>query len=248
MSQSIPAEIAIRCDILDRAIPAFITGYKGAPEGAWRYEAHVEALNLFILTVRHIEGTILLARTDLILLPPAMTAVRAAFEASVQAAWLVSPADQLTRETRYVAHLKRELDYIEKQRRMLDSNSGNTQDLSSRAAQISSFVDSLSAKLAEHGHPKIPKVPNFRELLASIGNEHAYLLYNWLSQYMHSTHASTWLYRTDGLGTERRFEEASTVDDWVALLGICRFAMDGPATLFLKAIGADSAELATLVS
>ena len=43
-------------------------------------------------------GVITLARTDLVLLPPAQVAARAAFEASVRAAWLVHAADPFERE------------------------------------------------------------------------------------------------------------------------------------------------------
>ena len=241
------AEIATKCDVIDRAVSALLTACKDVPEGTWRYEAHVEAYSLFVLATRHLEGATQLARTDLNLLPPAATAVRAAFEASVRAAWLVSPADLLDREGRFVAHLKGEVEYLEKQGRMLPSSSPEAKSMESRAVQISSFADSLSALLAERGRLQIAKPPNFRVCLASIGEERAYLMYNWLSQYMHSTHASTWLYRTGGLGTERRFEEAPTSEHWNGLLAVCRFAMSKPATLFLKAIGADSAELAATV-
>jgi hypothetical protein len=54
-----------------------------------KYEAEIEAWALFNLAIRHIDGVIALARHDLILLPPALMAARAGFEAAIKAAWLV---------------------------------------------------------------------------------------------------------------------------------------------------------------
>src|SRR5262245_45407378 len=71
--------------------------------GAW--EANVEALNLTYLVIRHVEAITELAQKDLVLIPTATLAARAAFEASVRTRWLLLPDDSFDREARYLAHL-----------------------------------------------------------------------------------------------------------------------------------------------
>src|SRR4029077_3731485 len=108
----ITEEIATKCDVLDLIIEEFLAA-KNALDGSYRvYEAPFEALNLFNLTIRHVEGVIALARRDLVMLPPAELAARAALESAVRAAWTMAPADLFERESRWLAHLKTEEDTL----------------------------------------------------------------------------------------------------------------------------------------
>lgn len=87
------------CDALDGAIKRFlqekarlvVTGY---------YEAEVEALLIFNLGIRHVEGVITLARSDLVLLPATYHLARAAFECCVRAAWLINEENPMKCEAR----------------------------------------------------------------------------------------------------------------------------------------------------
>jgi hypothetical protein len=63
----ITEEIATKCDVLDLIIEEFLAA-KNTLDGSYRvYEAPFEALNLFNLTIRHVEGVIALARRDLVM-------------------------------------------------------------------------------------------------------------------------------------------------------------------------------------
>src|SRR5262245_36048891 len=62
--------VARVCALLDDLVGKFITTYRDTLH-LGRYEAEIEALNLFKVAIRNIEGVITLARSDLILLPPA---------------------------------------------------------------------------------------------------------------------------------------------------------------------------------
>jgi hypothetical protein len=96
-------------------IHEFIVARNSADGSYQRYESNSEASNLMDLTIRHVEGVIVLAQTDLVLLPPALVASRAAFEGSVRAAWLVQPIDPFERETRWLAHFAGEEDFMRRQ-------------------------------------------------------------------------------------------------------------------------------------
>jgi hypothetical protein len=91
-------DVLLKCELLEKQIEEFLAA-KHALSGSYRnYEAPVEALKLFNMTIRNVEAVTTLARKDLVLLPPTQLAARAAFESSVRAAWLMSPADPFERE------------------------------------------------------------------------------------------------------------------------------------------------------
>ena len=109
----ITREVEVACEELDRAIGLFLEARKTLPP-LGRYESEIEAVNLFALAIRDIEGVVALAREDLVLLPPAMAAARAAFEAAVKGAWIVDVDDPFEREVRWLAHLKAEERFYER--------------------------------------------------------------------------------------------------------------------------------------
>jgi hypothetical protein len=106
--QPITAPLARVCVLLDDLLGQFITACRESLPPLGKYEAEVEALNLFKLAIRNIEGVIALARTDLVLLPPAIASARAGFEAAVKAAWLIDADDPFDREARWIVHLASE--------------------------------------------------------------------------------------------------------------------------------------------
>jgi hypothetical protein len=146
----ITAEIRAKCDRLDEMIAEFIAARKNLV--LRKYEAPVAALLLFNLTIRNVEGVIALARTDLVLLPPALIIARAAFEASVKAAWIMIPADPFERETHWLAHLKSEKSYLER-----EIKEWNTLSLDAHAQQhnlnsFKEFQEGVSALLKKRGY------------------------------------------------------------------------------------------------
>jgi hypothetical protein len=85
------ATINTACAALDQVISLFLDARRTLPQS--KYEADFEAVNLFNLVIRHVEGVLALARSDLVLAPPAYACARAAFETAAKAAWIVNADD-----------------------------------------------------------------------------------------------------------------------------------------------------------
>ena len=238
----ITEEIAVKCDLLDEMIEAFIAVRENVDAAHGRYEAPKEALNLFNLTIRHIEGVVTLAREDLVLLPPALIAARAAMETSIRAAWMMSPADPFEREVRWVAHIRTEEEFLRRQFQGSNSAyaSSGTQE---KYNSIRAFREAVTSLLEAKGYNCTLSVPNLRECLRSLGNERVYLIYPYLSQFAHGNHSSTWLYRSSGLGNAAEFGEYVGPDHWNVPLNVCLFVFDTPSVIVLRQLGTDSGNM-----
>src|SRR5690242_13760108 len=103
----ITPEIALAATGLEMTIGRFIAARPDLSK-LGTYESLIEARNLFNLVVRHAEAVVVLAREDLVLLPPAMVTARSAFEIAVRAAWMVDVDDPFDGEVRWLAHLEEE--------------------------------------------------------------------------------------------------------------------------------------------
>jgi hypothetical protein len=99
-------EVGLVCDDLEQGIGRFLNSRSTLPP-LGRYESQVEALNLFYLALRDIEGVVALAGTDLVLIPPALASARAGFETSVKSMWMVDADDPFECESRWLAHLRK---------------------------------------------------------------------------------------------------------------------------------------------
>jgi hypothetical protein len=199
------------------------------------------------LAIRHIEGVIALARTDLVMRPPAHAATRAAVESSVRAAWLVNTEDPFDREKRWVAHLASEEDYLRREIREREALGVDVAASSAWCQQISKFRQGVSSLLAGRGYSTDAHLPNFRECLRSLDEERIYGFYSMLCQTSHATHASTWLYRSGGVGTKRIDREFISAEQWDVPLALCRFVFKVPAMTVLTRLGGDATRLAALV-
>ena len=165
----ITEEIATKCDVLDLIIEEFLAA-KNALDGSYRvYEAPFEALNLFNLPIRHVEGVIALARRDLVMLPPAELAARAALESAVRAAWTMDPADLFERESRWLAHLKTEEDTLSRAIRLGTSHGIDTADWQKQLSSIKSFREAVASLLEARGYSANIAVPHLRDCLRSLG-------------------------------------------------------------------------------
>jgi hypothetical protein len=236
-------EIEIKCNLLDRMIEQYLAARKRLDGTHRRYEAHSEALNLFNLVIRNVEGVIKLARADLVLLPPALAAARAAFEGSVRAAWLINADDPFERETRWLAHYRLEESYLSLAIRERESLGADASDSHARLQSLKEFSGEVAKLLAARGYVTDSKIPKLPQLLRSLGEERTYILYRLMSQTAHATHASTWLYRSGGVGTQKIEGEFVSPDAWNLPLDICRFVFRTPAIIVLTRLGADTAEL-----
>lgn len=229
--------VATACDRLEEFIGLFITACRDTVPPLGKYEAEVEALNLFKLAVRNIEGVVALARCDLALVPPALVAARAALEAAVKGAWLVDADDPFDREARWLAYLASEERYLNRVAHKLSHAGLESTGWRNRAAIIRNFYIGVSNNLPP-GVKKLSGTPSFEAMLGALEGEQIYPFYILLSQTTHGEHASTWLYRT-GLGTQQRLGEFIKPSDWWLPLRVCFLALKSPGHICLARLGGD---------
>jgi hypothetical protein len=219
------------CDQVDMAIEGFISAKsKLLPTP---YEADGEALNLFNLVIRHAEGVLALARADLVLVPPAYATARAAFEAATRAAWMVNADDPFDREARWLVHLQEE-----ERARQRASERATDAESAARFAQhartIKEFREGVTDAMPKHVK-LLAAVPNLLEMSRSIGGEHLYLLYIFLSQFAHGGHMATSLYRQN-LGTEKKLGEFVMPSNWYIALRLCWLSLYEPGNIVLSRV------------
>lgn len=181
------------------------------------YEADRESILMMWLLMRHVESVIALARRDLILLPGAYLSARVAFEIGIKILWMLDPEDPFKREVRWLTHLRTEEDFHRKIANEIGQSASNRADL------IGSFRTSVERKLPPK-YQLLKQLPNFREMLISIGEERKYSLYIILSQYIHSTHAATGLYRQN-LGNSIIISDETSPTHWNIPLSACYFGL-----------------------
>ena len=214
-----------------------------------KYEAGKEARNLFNLAIRHIDGVIALARHDLVLLPPALMAARAGFEAAIRPVWLVDADDPFDPEARWLVHLASEERYLWRSANELSERAQNVtvphhlkevwltraDQLRKNEASVRDFRVKVAEMLPRH-IVRLKGMPNFKDMLASVGGK-LYSLYVGLSQSAHAEHHATWLYRTGGLGIEKRTGEFVKPSDWGLPLRTCFLNFTHPCRVFFARLG-----------
>jgi hypothetical protein len=230
--------VATACDRLEEFVGLFIAVCRDTLPPLGKYESEIEALSLFKLAARDIEGVVALARRDLVLLPPALAATRASLEAAVKGGWLVDADDPFDREARWLAHLASEERYLNRVADKLSNAGLDAVRWRNRAALIKDFHLGVSNKLPRRVS-RLSGTPSFDTMLTGLGGEQIYPFYILLSQTTHGEHASTWLYRTEGLGTQKRVGEFIKPSDWWLPLRVCFLALKGPGHICLARLGGD---------
>jgi len=228
--------VARVCVLLDELVEKFIATCRDTLPPLGKYEAEVEALNLFKIAIRNIEGVITLARHDLILLPPALAAARGCFETAVKAAWLVDADDPFDREARWIVHLSSEESYLARMASQLEELGQDVTTLRQSETRIRDFRRSVDGRLPQHTG-RLKGTPNFKDMLVALGGERLYSFYTLLSQSAHAEHPTTWLYRIGGVGTEKRLGEFVKPADWWVPLQICFLSFSHPCRVFLDRLG-----------
>jgi hypothetical protein len=202
------SEMLSACADIDVQIEIFLEARQSVlPLG--EYEAHMEADCLFKLAIRQVEGVLELARKDVVLLPPAAVAARAAYETAVKAAWLVNMDDPMDREARWLVHLASEERYLRKAVHRMGQPVRPDDSMLLRAERLRSFIEAVDREIPV-GVTRLQRTPTFEQMLESIGGTARYVLYMETSQFMHAEHAATWLYRRGGVGTARNSESLSS--------------------------------------
>lgn len=234
---TITPDIAKACHLLEDLAGRLVAFCDVPPLGFGQYESTAEAFSLLRLSARNVQGVIALARTELVLLPSALVVARAAFEAAVKAAWMVSADDPFNREARYLAHLGSEEKYLQWKARRFAKVGIATEATTAREEKIKDFRLRVTAMLPNH--IKVSGLPNLDQMLTDIGGEKLYAYYNEMSQYTHGSHAATWLYRDGGLGTERKHGEFVGPAQWATPLRVCLLALGQPGRICIRRLGGD---------
>jgi hypothetical protein len=168
------AAVGAACRELDAAIGLFLDASRTLP-CLGTYESEVEALNLFYLAIRDTEGVIALVRADLVLLPAAIAASRAAFEVAVKAAWMIDADDPYNREVRWLTHLRSEERYYDRVAQRLESLGNDAKSLRARTETFRSFRQAV-VQILPAGYHELPGLPSFEDMLKSVGGSALYAL------------------------------------------------------------------------
>lgn len=209
-------EIVRLAALLEIAIGQLLLGLRtDGPSGKW--EAEIEAQVLFTLIVRHAEGVTELARRDLVLLPPAMTVARAAFETSVKALWILHPDNPYARESRWLCYLKSEETYGIRIADRLRTMGIDGEQFRDTAHQIRDFRVGVETMLPD-GYTAPSELPNFEGMINSLEFEKWYIHYMAFSQFSHGTRIAGNLYRRH-LGTKKVMGEFIAPSDWYHPIG-----------------------------
>jgi hypothetical protein len=235
----------LKCQLLESMANQFEaqTGHFGMR----KFESENEALNLMKLATAQVLGLVTVARQGPTSLPTALVASRAAFESSARAAWLLFPADPYDREARWLVHISEEVEYLTKQAAEEEKMGLNPGATLSYRDELSDFCKSIAGILQNKGYQLHKRRPDMRRILAEMGEEKTYVFYSYLSQATHGTHRSTWLYRTDGVGTMKKKRESITEDMWEVPISISRFVFKGPGLFLLGRFGLETKTLRDLV-
>ena len=200
-----------------------------------RFESHTASVFMMWLLMRQVESVICLARRDLILLPGALPIARTAFETGIKILWMLDPDDPYEREVRWLTYLKTEEDF----HRKLGKEIGNTKH--DEAESIRDFRVRIEGLLLNK-YKLYKQLPNFRQILQEIGEERKYSLYIMLSQYNHSTHAATSLYRK-GIGRSVEVKDITSSGDWKIPLSACYFGFASAGCRIIQRWGEDPNKL-----
>jgi hypothetical protein len=231
------AEVTAACDAIDSVIGRFLSAREEI-RGYEKYESSVEALNLFYLCVRHIEGVITAAREDLVLIPAAHACARAALETATKGAWMVDHNDPFVRESRWLAHMAEEERVYERSAKRYAEMGYDASNLLERAASIKEFRVAVESKMPAYVE-LLKHNPTVDDMLGQLGGKVLYPLYIFLSQAVHGGHLATGIYRK-GLGNLKEPGEYISPSHWFVPLRVSWLALSQLGALTLRRLGRDS--------
>lgn len=226
-------EIIKVCNIVDAGIENYLKIRSKLEYGTYEHEV-VGDIHL-LHSIRLLESIIELGRKDLIYIQGALVLSRSIFEGLIRTSWMLLPNDKFIDESRYVAYLTTEIEYLEKIGKEFQNNDLEKSKILEIKSQVSDFKLQLEKLLQDKGY-ETPRLPNIREMLKELNEERKYLYYIMLSQYSHFSHHSTMIYQ-ENLGTNKILIEKPHIDLWkfcfATTFPVFRFA----SKLFLASLG-----------
>jgi hypothetical protein len=230
------SDINKACDLLDQLIHNFLEARDTIT--TWgKFEAPVECLNLLYLMSRNIASITLMARHDLVLLPGAVHLTRSVFEMAIKVLWMLNPSDEFEREVHWLAQLQTEVTYFKGYSDRLRVMGSDNSDAVKSCEYTSGYMEEV-VKVLPKPYKPLKKIPNMYEMMDKIGARDKYLDYMYMSQFTHSTHVATGVYRR-GLGNDAVFGEYIRPDDWRQVFSLCWYSFDKSGNRILEVLGGD---------
>lgn len=230
-------EIRAACDRIDDAIGRFIPACADVVDayGAWgRFEADREATSLFKVVIRATEGVITLARSDLVLLPPAIMSARGAFETALKASWLVDCDDPFNRERRWLQHLASQERVYARSAAKMKKSGGEYEDHLREYNRLKSLRERIEAVFPE-GYPPLPGLPSVESMVSTLHDDRLYLAYIVLSQFTHGERIAGSYYAP--VAEVRR--DAVKPTEWSLPLKVCWVSLFRAGRLLLRRLDGD---------
>lgn len=219
------------------ALSRFLDARKTLPT-LGTYESEFESLNLMNLVIRNIEGCIVLLETDIATFPAGMVLARTALEISFKIMWLLDPTQPLEREARYVAHLKGEVDTLDKLNNRVSMMGGYDVGGALGIRRETEAHRMSVEKSLPSAVTRVSKVPDLFSIMKSVGREHRYTNYILGSQFTHGTYMATGIYR-EGKGKQMIRGEFLAPAAWYTPLTLCRYSLFDSGHAILDRLGGD---------
>lgn len=216
--------------LLERVMRRLLDDVQALPN-QWTDEVEVEALLLMQLTVRAVEGMLVLLRHDLRLLHPALVISRTAMDTAFRLQWLLYPTDATERNKRFLEMLRENEDFSRSVQDGLKKWSIDNAHDQERVRMLSQHRAALAARWnLELPEKKDSTLRVTEQLLESINTPRLYLTYRAASQNTHGTNAAT-------MEESRRIKEGTVdvfVADWSPCFWLCWYALYTTGTFLLQ--------------
>ena len=138
---------------VDTALGQMVKARASAGLGSeWEASRHAWALSNLVL--RHSEAVVVMARTDVVLLPGSWAAARASMEIAARVSWLLSAPDEWEGENRWLALLEEGARFDEAAEQLIPHDQPMP-----KSAQIREFVAAVRAKLPPERRAPVKPMP-----------------------------------------------------------------------------------------
>lgn len=214
---------------------------KNISDSMMQYESSHDALNLTYIAIRHIEGILNLARSDVALVHPSMSLARAAMEVSVRALWLVDDNKPFVREQRWIALVKEEI----RSRRRADIHlAGKLANVEPQFSGPANLLEDYIKKvepLIPPDCPPVSRIPTAADMFEALKIK-SYPIYVMFSQVVHGALWATSEFR-GGVGNARKLRDRVDENSWYMPLAFAGFTILEPLSRVLFRLGVQKGQV-----
>jgi len=195
--------------------------------GDWNSKSHaeIEALGFVMLAVGAVESVEILAKASVATVVAGTAAARAAYEAVVTCAWMLTSSDPYERSRRWMLLFLDERAYWNRMAHEAKTRKDSQPLIDASYAEvqrIQRIIDNLQPQLDARGLPATRKLPKIEERLDEIGERNAYVLYKTACQLVHPSiralsHVREFVAHRPG-EAEATYRWRTTPRDWATAL------------------------------